>query len=376
MKPKIVIALNTTWNLFNFRAGLIRALLAEGYDVVAVAPPDDYVSRLVSFGCGHVPLPMDNQGTHPGRDLILLWRFLRLLRAERPFAYLGYTVKPNVYGSIAAHILGIPVINNIAGLGTVFVRGNWLTSLVRCLYRVALSKSRRVFFQNSDDLAAFVGGGLVRADQARRLPGSGVDLSAFVPMLALPRDGRKFRFLLVARMLWDKGVAEYVEAARLLRARHADVECRLLGFLDVKNPDAIPREQMESWVAEGVVKYLGVTDDVRPLLGDSDCVVLPSYYREGVPRTLLEAAAMGLPVVTTDAAGCRDVVEDGVNGYLVRARDAADLADKMERMIALSSEARLEMGRRGRKKMECEFNERIVIDRYLDELRALGESVR
>jgi len=369
--PKVLIALNTAWNLVNFRAGLIRGLRDAGYEVVTIAPPDEHVPRLRELGCRFVPLAMDNKGTHPGRDLVLLWRFWRLLRNERPDVFLGYTVKPNVYGSLAAHALGIPVINNIAGLGAVFIKRNWLTGLVQGLYRQALSRSKRVFFQNEDDRRMFVEGGLVKASVTGRLPGSGVDLGQFSPV-PLDDGGRKgVRFLLVARMLWDKGVGEFVEAARLVRHRHPDAEFCLLGFLDVQNPAAISRTQMEGWVAEGVVRYLGTADDVRPFVAGADCVVLPSYYREGVPRSLLEAAAMGRPIITTDAVGCRDVVDDGVNGYLCRTRDAADLAHKVERMIALTPAERAEMGCRGREKMEREFDERFVIKKYLEVIREI-----
>src|SRR5438309_3589885 len=176
---KILISLNAAWNLFNFRAGLIRSLVAQGYEVVAVAPTDEYASRLERLGCRYVPLPMDNKGTHPGRDMQLLWRFFHLLRYERPDVFLGYTVKPNVYGSLAAHALNIPVINNIAGLGVLFIKERWLSSLVRFLYRLAFAKSRRVFFQNEEDRRAFVGAGLVDLRQTDRVPGSGIDLQAF-----------------------------------------------------------------------------------------------------------------------------------------------------------------------------------------------------
>jgi glycosyltransferase involved in cell wall biosynthesis len=362
---KVLIALNAAWNLVNFRGGLIRSLVSKGYEVVATAPLDEYAPRLQELGCRYVPLPMDNKGTHPGRDMQLLWRFFRLLRDERPDVFLGYTVKPNIYGSLAAHALGIPVINNIAGLGTAFMKDGWLARLVRFLYRLAFARSRRVFFQNDDDRRAFVDAGLVDPAQAGRVPGSGIDLQGFSQSPSRSQDGGRFRFLLVARMLWDKGVGEYVDAARLVRRISPSAEFCLLGFLDVKNPTAISRGQMQAWVAEGVVAYLGATDDVRPHIAAADCIVLPSYYGEGVPRTLLEAAAMGRPIVTTDAVGCREVVEDGVNGFLCRPRDAADLAAKLERMMALSPQARARMGRSGREKMEREFDERIVIDRYL-----------
>lgn len=363
---KILISLNTAWNLLNFRAGLIRTLTAEGYEVVAVAPYDDHALQLPDLGCRYLPLEMDNQGTHPGRDALLFWRFLRLFMRERPNVYLGYTVKPNVFGSLAARTLGIPVINNIAGLGAVFIRDGWLVKLVRRLYRLALSRSAKVFFQNDDDRQLFTTGGLVRAEITDLLPGSGIDLTKFAvaPTHSLVGTDRKFRFLLIARMLWDKGVGEYVEAARIIHQRWPQAECCLLGFVDVQNPAAISREQMDSWVEEGIVNYLGVSNDVRPEIAAADCIVLPSY-REGTPRALLEAAAMGRPIITTDAVGCREVVDDGHNGFLCKLRDAGDLAEKMELILSLSDEQRREMGQLGREKMERQFDERIVIEKYL-----------
>ena len=363
LKPKIVIALNTAWNLVNFRSGLIRALVANGYEVVAIAPFDEYAHRLSDLGCRYIALPMDNKGTHPGRDLLLLWRFFNMLKKERPDVYLGYTVKPNVYGSLAAHALGIPVVNNIAGLGAAFIKGGWLNRLVRALYRLALSRSTTVFFQNDDDRQMFIGGELVEDAVTDRLPGSGVDLQTFSPV---PLPNRSpIRFLLIARMLWDKGVGEYVEAARLLKQRGIQAECCLLGFLEVQNPAAISRKQMDEWLAEGLVRYLGVSDNVREEITQANCVVLPSY-REGTPRALLEAAAMARPILTTDSVGCRDVVDDGVNGYLCKPYDASDLAEKMERIVSLTNAEREEMGLFAREKVERQFDEQIVIRKYLE----------
>jgi glycosyltransferase involved in cell wall biosynthesis len=366
---KIIIALNTAWNLINFRSGLIRALVFHGYDVIAVAPKDAYSPQLAALGCRFVPIPIDNKGTHPGRDLLLFWRFVRLMRKERPDVFLGYTIKPNIYGSLAAYVSGVPVINNVAGLGTVFIKGGWLNWFVRALYRVALARSCKVFFQNEDDRHLFITDGLVDGALTDRLPGSGVDLKKFQPV---PLPGRhQIRFLLIARMLWDKGVGEYIEAARLLKSRGLNAEVCLLGFLDVQNPAAISKSQMDEWVAEGVVRYLGVSDNVREEIAQADCVVLPSFYREGTPRTLLEAAAMARPIITTDSVGCRDVVGDGVNGFLCHPRDASDLADKMERMIGMSHTEREAMGLRGREKVEREFDEMIVIDKYLAAIEAV-----
>lgn len=372
MSRKVMIGLNTAWNFVNFRAGLVRALVEAGYEVVAVAPPDSHVSRLAQLGCRYVPLPMDNHGTHLGRELLLLLRLWRLMRRERPDVYLGYTIKPNIYGSLAARSLGIPVINNITGLGAVFTRGGLVARLVRCLYRVALSRSHKVFFQNSDDLALFRDAGLVRAAVTGRLPGSGIDTTRFA---TVPLPGKApLRFLLIARLLWDKGVGEYVEAARLLRARGVDAEFDLLGFIDNNNPDAVPGRQVQDWVAQGVVRYLGVSHDVRDQIAQADCVVLPSYYREGTPRTLLEAAAMGRPLITAASIGCRDVVDDGVSGYLCQPRNANDLADKMQRLVSLPADQRRAMGQAGRCKIEREFDERIVIDHYLHAIADIPSS--
>jgi len=366
-RQKIIITANTAWNLFNFRGGLISRLVSEGFEVIVVAPIDEYCDRLHLLGCRYVPLAMDNKGTHPGHDFQLILGFLKIFFSERPDAMLAYTVKPNVYASLAAQVVRVPVINNISGLGTAFIRGGWMSVLVSMLYRAGLSRSRCVFFQNDDDRTLFLEKGLVKRSQTDLLPGSGIDLNHFNVSLDAPpkpeRDG--LVFLMVARMLWDKGVREYVEAARLVRKRYPGTRFQLLGFLDVKNQTAVPREDVELWVREGIVEYLGTSDDVRPFLAASDCVVLPSY-REGTPRSLLEAAAMAKPLIATDVPGCREVVQEGVNGYLCAVRNSNDLADKMLKLIAMPSELRLQMGCQSREIAETRFDEQIVIRKYLE----------
>jgi glycosyltransferase involved in cell wall biosynthesis len=358
----VVISINAAWNIFNFRRGLIRALLGAGYRVVALAPPDGYEQRLIEIGAEFLPLPMDAGGTSPVRDALLLIRYLRRLRQLRPAVFLGYTAKPNVFGSLAAHALGIPVINNIAGLGTAVLARGRLAAILLRLYRFALRRSRTVFFQNADDLGEFVGAGIVRPEQARRLPGSGVDLSHFCA--AMPSATDRPTFLLIARLLRDKGVIEYVEAARIVRRKCPAARFQLLGFLGVANPTAISRDELENWVTDGLIEYLGDTDDVRPAIAAADCVVLPSY-REGVPRSLLEAAAMARPLIASDVPGCRDVVRAGINGFLHPARNAEALADTMLEFIALSDASRATLGHESRALAEREFDERLVIAAYL-----------
>ena len=360
-----VISINASWNIVNFRRGLIAGLQREGFRVVALAPPDDYSDRFPGLGVDYVPIQMDKQGVSPARDLGLLWRYRQALKAIRPSVYLGYTAKPNIYGSLAAHSLGIPVINNVAGLGTAYIKKGLLTRVVSSLYRLAFSRSATVFFQNRDDMDMFVGAGTVRAGQARLLPGSGIDLQHFRPDTAGGSQDGRLRFLLIARLLWDKGVREYVEAARLVRAEAAHARFQMLGFLDVPNRTAVPRADVEAWAAEGLIEYLGTADDVRPAIAAADAVVLPSY-REGLPRVLLEGGAMGKPLIATDVPGCRHVVDDGINGYLCDARDAASLADAMLKLIRLADADRTALGRAARAKVEQEYGETIMVDRYLE----------
>ncbi|MER9299913.1 glycosyltransferase family 4 protein [Mesorhizobium sp. M0621] len=369
-RNKIIISINTSWNVVNFRKGLIEAMQSHGYDVVIAAPRDEYSSLISAMGCRHVELEMDNSGTSPLRDMVLLWRYWRLLRRERPLAFVGFTIKPNVFGSIAANLNGVPVINNISGLGTAFVRGGLLLRIAKALYRVALARSKMVFFQNDDDRTLFVDERLVRQEQTGLLPGSGIDLVRFALSSEAPSRSDAIVFLLVARLLWDKGVGEFVEAARLVRQEMPGVRFQLLGFLDVENRTAVSWREVEQWVGEGLIEYLGSTDDVRPFLRAADCVVLPSY-REGTPRSLLEAAAMGKPLIATDVPGCREVVDHAVNGFLCKARDPDDLASKMIEFARMNGASRDRMGAQGRNKVERQFSETIVIDRYMQQIEKL-----
>lgn len=369
---KIFLIGNTSWGLVNFRSGLMLGLIAAGHEVIAVAPQDEHVARIESLGIRFIPLQMDNKGSHPGRDLLLLLSFYRLFRAERPELVITYTIKPVIYASLAARYCVIPAISVVTGLGTVFLKENLLTRLVEKLYRFSQARVQKLFFLNRDDMQLFRQRNLAPFSKMECLSGEGIDLAHFSSNRPFNMQSqRPFRFLLLARMLWDKGVGEYVEAARLVHQDFPNTEFCLLGFLDVQNTTAISREQVSEWVAEGVVNYLGVTNDVRPQIAEADCVVLPSY-REGISRTLLEAAAMGRPIITTDVVGCREVVVNGVNGFLCQPRDAMDLAEKMKQMIALTPEARAEMGRRGREKVELEFDEKVVIMKYLTVLEQLA----
>lgn len=315
-----------------------------------------------------IAIRIDRAGMNPFADLKLFAEYRRLLRQLRPAAYLGYTIKPNIYGSLAAASLGIPALPNVSGLGTAFIRGGMLQSIVTRLYRFGFARAPVVFFQNDEDQRLFVERRIVRPGQARVLPGSGVDLARFEPA---PLPDAPPVFLLIARLLRDKGVVEFVEAARALRSIMPDARFQLLGPIDEGNRTAITRAELDSWTSEGVVEYLGTTDDVRPFIAAASAVVLPSY-REGLPRSLLEGAAMGRPLIAADVPGCRDVVEEDVNGYLCAPRDADALAGAMRRLANLSAAEQLAMGKAGRRRVQERFSEEIVVRAYLDVIAGLA----
>ncbi|HIP26533.1 MAG TPA: glycosyltransferase family 1 protein [Flavobacteriaceae bacterium] len=364
---KIVIVSNTSWNLFNFRFELARSIKKNGYEVVLVAPYDKYSDRLSDeFEYHHIH--MNNKGTNPKEDIKTTLDFYNLYKQIKPNVVLHYTIKPNIYGTIACNILGIKTINNIAGLGTLFIKQNFVTKIAKWLYKYSQSKADKIFFQNRDDFDMFIGEGLVEKVKCDILPGSGVDTNKFLPITPNKEDD-KFIFLFIARMLWDKGVGEYIEATKIIKEKYKNVEFLMLGFLDVENKSAVSKEEMQEWVDAGYIKYLGVSDNVKEEIAKADCIVLPSFYREGTPRVLLESASMAKPIVTTDNIGCRDVVDDEVNGYLCQVRNTQDLADKMELMLNLPDEERKLMGEAGRKKMIREFDESIVIGKYLESIK-------
>ena len=370
MNKKILISINTSWNIINFRLGLLQVLQKEGYQIIVLAPKDSYSELFQDYDFEYHDIEMNNKGTNPIEDLKLTISYYKILKKIKPDLMLNYTIKPNIYGTIAANLLKIPTINNIAGLGTLFVNENFITKIAKYLYKYSQDKASKVFFQNNEDFELFTSSGLVDINKSDVLPGSGVNTEIFKP-IEKTKNLEKIVFLLISRMLWDKGVGEYVEAARILTKKYPNVEFQLLGFLDVVNNSAISKEQMDTWVNEGIINYLGTSDNVKNEISNADCMVLPSFYREGTPRTLLESASMAKPIVTTDNIGCKDVVNDGESGYLCKIKDAIDLASKLELIINMSEEERKAMGQKGREKIKKEFDEKIVIDKYLDAVKQI-----
>ena len=369
--PSVIVSANSLWNIANFRSGLIKAIAAEGFRPVIAAPFEPGKALPLSQEAELVPLGMDRSGINPFADGSLVARYLNLFRTLRPSAYLSFTIKPNIYGAFAAGLAGIPAIPNVSGLGTAFLQGGALGRLVDMLYRLAFAKCRVVFFQNPDDRALFIDRRIVSESQARLLAGSGVDLTKFTP--ARPPGIRPPTFLFIGRLLTDKGVREFVEAAQGTKARFPGARFQLLGGLDPGNRSAIGKDELDRWVAEHAIEYLGPTHDVRPHIAEASAVVLPSY-REGLPRSLLEGGAMARPLIATDVPGCREIVKDGVTGLLCEVRSASSLAGAMARFIEMGVDQRQALGDAARAKVVSEYDERAVIDAYLEVLKPLRRS--
>lgn len=368
---KVAIVLNTSWNIFNFRMNLVRSLQAAGHEVHTVAPTDEYTHHLTEAGCIHHAVRMDSRGANPIKDLALIIELHSIYKRIRPDVILHYTIKPNVYGSLAASFLKIPVVNNVCGLGTVFLKKDLLSAIAMFLYRVSFRFPKKVFFQNPDDLKLFLTKKLVPSETVDLLPGSGIDLAKFQPV-SFKRNER-FTFLLISRLITDKGILEYIEAVKKLRAEGLDARFQVLGAIDPEHKRGIKRELIQEWINSGIIEYLGTTKDVRHFIEQADCVVLPSY-REGTPRTLLEAASSSKPIVATNVPGCTQVVDDKINGLLCNLKDSDDLAAKMRTMANFDDTTLKAMGINGRKKMEAEYDESIVIDKYLHTLSVLKAS--
>ena len=371
---KILLFANTEWYLYNFRRSLATALREAGHEVLLVSPPGPYGEKLQALGFRWMAAPMQRLSLNPLRELALLWWLYRLLRKEKVDLVHGFTIKCVVYGALAARLARVPArVSAVAGMGYVFIsdsaKARLLRPLVRLLMRAALDgRNARLILQNPDDVTLFEQARLINPQRIRLIPGSGVDCQRFVPRAGgLPAG--EFRVVLPARLLWDKGLAEYVEAARLLRVEGRGIVFQLAGEPDPGNPASVPASTVQGWVDEGLLQWLGHVSDMPALFQSVNAVILPSY-REGLPKGLIEAGACALPLVTTDVPGCREVVEDGVNGLLVPVKDAAALAAAIARLQddpALCAR----LGQAARQKALTEFDEKIVIARTLDIYREL-----
>ncbi|HET7178430.1 MAG TPA: glycosyltransferase family 4 protein [Chryseosolibacter sp.] len=364
---RIAVVLNTSWNIYNFRMNLVRKLLHEGHEVHTIAPRDHFTHFLEEEGCIHHNVRMDSRGANPLKDSALIVELFFIYKRIRPDIVLHYTIKPNVYGTLAAALLRIPVINNVCGLGTVFLKENLVSAIAILLYKVSFRFAHKVFFQNPEDLKLFIRKKMVRPSAVDLIPGSGIDLEKFQPVAF--RRNETFTFLLISRLITDKGILDYIDAIRKLRGEGINARFQILGAMDPEHKRGIKVSFIRDWIESDTIEYLGTTIDVRTFIERADCVVLPSY-REGTPHTLLEAASSAKPIITTDVPGCNHVVVNNFNGLLCRMKDPADLAAKMKELSLCPDEKLQTFGRNGRLKMEAEYDENLVINKYLRALNS------
>ncbi len=372
---RVAIVLNSSWNVYNFRLSLINSLQKQGYHITVIAPKDAYSEKLIACGCAFEDVPMDSRGINPIRDMVLIWALYKVYKKLRPDVLLHYTVKPNIYGTLAASLLRIPMINNVCGLGTVFLKSGLVSLIATSMYKIAFRFPNKVFFQNEDDLNLFTRKKLIKQQITDLIPGSGIDLNKFSPLI-FPKEidnEKPFTFLVISRLIYDKGIMEYIEAIRILREKGVNARFQLLGAKDPAHKRGIPLEIIDQWIKDGLVEYLGTAEDVRPIINDADCVVLPSY-REGLPRTLLEAASFEKPIVTTNTPGCRHVVKNDLNGYLCEVKDAKDLADKMYTMYSKNDDELASMGRAGRVLVQEKYDDKLVIESYFRSIQSLSSN--
>jgi glycosyltransferase involved in cell wall biosynthesis len=362
----IILAGNTAWGIYNFRGKLIQTFITNSYKVTVLAPEDkDFTPKLKKMSANFINTPINPKGTNPIQDLQLLIHYNKIFKREKPDFIFFYTIKPNIYGSMAAQHYKIPHIAVTTGLGYIFLTNNLVSRISKRLYKIAFKNVSQIWFLNNDDKQTFLCHKLVDEKKAFIIKGEGIDLDKFY-IVSLQKN-IPIVFLLVARMLWDKGIGEFVEAARIIKQKYPNTKFQLLGYLGVNNPAVIQKEQMDKWQAEGFVDYLGFADNVKPFIDAATCIVLPSY-REGIPFTLLEAAASGKPIITTNTTGCKEVIEDGVTGFMCEVKDVESLAACMEKIIKLSPEEYKDMALAGRTKMEKEFDVQLVMKRYLEVL--------
>jgi glycosyltransferase involved in cell wall biosynthesis len=362
---KIAITTNSSWSAYNFRLNLAKAFIENGHDVVFIIPFDNKYSLKLKENFKCYNLFINPKSINPLKDLVTFFHLLIIYYRVKPDLACHFTIKINIYGSIAARIRKISSLSNITGLGTLFINKNIATSISKLLYKISLFFAHRTFFQNPHDLNFFLKNNLIKKSNAKLVPGSGVDLKKFKFKL-LETSDKKFIFLMIARLIRDKGIYEYIKAIEIIKKRYPNklIEFQLLGESNSINQTAISTLELEEWKNKNLINYLGVTDQVENFILKSHCIILPSY-REGMPRSILEAFAIGRPVIVSDVPGCVDIVDHKTNGLICKVKSSEDLARKMISIMRISQDSRDKLAINGRKKIENFYDEKIVLKEYM-----------
>lgn len=364
---KILFTSNVTWAMIKFRHGVLKYLIQQGHKIYVVAPHDEFVAQLEKMGCHCIDIKLSRKGINPIEDLKLTYALYKIYKDICPDIIFNYSIKPIIYGSIAAKFAKIKSVAINIGLGYTFINTNIISKVSHILYKVALHYPVEVWFINEDDREEFIKRSLVSPFKTFVLPSEGVDLKYFSPR---QYDTKHRVFLLIARVLWDKGIGEYYEAAKMLKKQYPDVEFQLLGSLDDGNPKGIAAHVIDDWNTEGVITYLGYAKDVRDYIAQATCIILPSY-REGKGMTLIESGAMEKPLIATNVPGCKDIVKDGYNGFLCQVKDSDSLAKAIEKMINLDDESIMTLGQNACQYMQEQFDEKKVIAIYEQKIKQI-----
>ncbi|MES2430033.1 MAG: glycosyltransferase family 4 protein [Bacteroidota bacterium] len=370
----IAVVSNTSWYIYNFRKGFLSELIQLGYGVFVISGRDKFVNEIEELGCTFIELKkIKNKGKNPVREMLLTLELKQIFKKSKIDFALFYTPKINIFGSIATKFTNTKGIATVNGLGFVFNEGQskWLQILVKKLYHFAFKGLPAVFFQNEDDKDFFLQSHIIcDKQQVHVVKGSGVNLSEFYPKTNFS-NGHPITFLLSARLIKEKGISEYLEAAKIIRQKYPNTNFALLG-VKADNPSAIPMETIIELHKQGIINYWGSSDNMSATFDEVDVMVLPSYYREGIPKVLIEALSKGLPVITTDNVGCRETVDNGKNGYLVPVKNIDALVLAMEKIINMPAEERLQMGKYSRQKAVSEFDERSNHQSYIDVIKQIS----
>ena len=357
---KILILANNDIGLYKFRKELIEELLKDNQVFISL-PNGEFVKELVNLGCVFIETNISRRGTNPITDLRLMFEYKKILNRVKPDVVLSYTIKPNVYGGMMCRFTKTPYIANITGLGTAVENGGVLQSITIFLYKIALKNASCVFFQNKENAEFINSKGIIKGRQ-KIIPGSGVNLDHY-EILDYPEDDT-INFLFISRVMKQKGIDQYLDAAEYIRKKYTNTQFHILGFCEESY-----EEKLKAMHDKGIIQYHGMQSDVRKFHKISHCTIHPTYYPEGMSNVLLESAACGRPIITTNRSGCREIVDDGINGYVIEQQNSQDLIEKVEKFLKLSYEEKKEMGLAGRVKVEREFDRQIVVDAYKDEIK-------
>lgn len=362
-KKKVLILVNHDLVIYNFRKELVEKLIESNYQVIICSPNGKRIKQLIEMGCEYKEIVINRHGTNPVQDIRLIKKYYDVMNEVKPSIVLTYTIKPNIYGGFVARVLKIPYVANITGLGSAVEKESFIQKITLSLYKVSFKKINKIYFQNEENMLFFKKNNLI-SSKFSLVPGSGVNLNEF-KKIDYP-EKEEINFIFISRIMKEKGIDQYLEAATFIKKKYKNVNFHICGFCEEDYENKL--EMMNN---QGIIKYHGMVDDIREILKFCHCTIHPSYYPEGISNVLLESAASGRPLITTDRSGCREVVDESMNGFIIKQKNVEDLISKIEKFIKLDYKRKCEMGTYSRNKVEKEFNRDIIVNDYMSTIEEI-----